>query len=335
MKLNPSHLLLILLVCVLLLRIDWDMFWYRPGIITIDEATYLAGFKRRIEDSFAEILPEPQAGLLSGMVLGAKKSLPKDFKEALIDTSTIHIVVASGQNLTILSGLIVGFASFIGRKKAVMASIFTNLFYAVLTGFQIPIIRAAFMNIFVSSGQLFGREISAFYTLILSAVLMLIYEPLWLFSVSFQLSFLATLAVMEFAPVVEVKFKFIPDILRQDVIVSASAFLFTLPVIFENFERVSVTGVIVNALVLWTTPIIMASGGVVAIVSMISIEIAAVLALFPGLFLTYLVYVVQFFSGLYPSVEVKAVGWVFWAGYYCLLLGVYAWAKRGIGEEEG
>lgn len=310
------------------------MFLYRPGIIATDEAAYLGDLKSTIEGNFAEILPEPQAGLLSGIVLGSKQVLPGDFKEALINTSTIHIVVASGQNLTILSGLIVGFASIIGRKKAVLASIITNLFYSVLTGFQIPIIRAAFMNIFASSGQLFGREISAFYTLVLSALLMLCFEPLWLFSASFQLSFLATFAVMEYAPVVEPKFRWMPDIVRPDIVVSTCAFLFTLPIIFETFHRVSVTGVIVNALVLWTTAIIMATGGVVAIVSLVSLETAAALALVPGVFLTYLIYVVEFFNSLSPSVDVKSVGWVVWAGYYLVLMAGYAWAKRSVGGEE-
>lgn len=311
------------------------MFLYRPGIITSDETLYLQDLKSTIEANFAQILPSPQWELLAGIVLGSKQVLPPDFKEALINTSTIHIVVASGQNLTILSGLIIGLAPLLGRRKAVSISIGTNLFYAVLTGFQIPIIRAAFMNIFVSSAMLVGREASALYALLASAIVMLIYEPLWLFSVSFQLSFLATFAVMEFAPTIEPKFKRIPDILRQDLIVSACAFLLTLPVIYENFNRVSVTGIIVNALVLWTTALIMASGGIVAVVSLISLEVAAALALIPGIFLTYLIYIVNFFNSISPSLEVKPLGWMFWMGYYLILLGFYAWAKSKVGMDEG
>lgn len=311
------------------------MFLYRPGIISSDQSLLFGDLKKTVEENFAIILPEPQSALLSGIVLGSSQVLPKDFRQALINTSTIHIVVASGQNLTILSGLVIGLAPMIGRKKAVLASIGTNLFYSLLTGFQIPIMRAAFMNTFALSGQLFGREISAFYTLLISALIMLIYEPLWLFSASFQLSFLATFAVMEYAPAIEPKFKWIPDILKQDLVVSGCAFLFTLPVIFESFHRVSVTGIIVNALVLWTTAIIMASGGVVAIVSLVSLDIAAALALIPGAFLTYLVYVVEFFNSLSPSVEVKSLGIIFWAGYYLMLMAIYVWARKtGANKEE-
>lgn len=309
------------------------MFLYRPGIITSDETVYLQDLKGEIEANFAQILPSPQWELLAGIVLGSKQVLPSEFKEALISTSTIHIVVASGQNLTILSGLIIGLAPILGRRKAVSLSIGTNLFYAILTGFQIPIIRAAFMNIFVSSGMLVGRESSALYALLASGMIMLIYEPLWLFSVSFQLSFLATFAVMEFAPALERRFNIVPDILRNDLIVSASAFLLTLPIIYENFNRISLTGIIVNALVLWTTPLIMASGGIVAVVSLISLEVAAALALIPGIFLTYLIYIVNFFNSISPSLEVKSLGWMFWAGYYLILLALYAWAKR-VGTEE-
>lgn len=319
---------------ILLLRIDYDMFLYRPGIVTQEETAHLQDLKSIIENNFSRILPQPQAGLLSGMVLGSKQVLPEDFRQALINTSTIHIVVASGQNLTILSGFIVSLASVIGRKKAVTTSIGVNLFYAVLTGFQIPIIRAAFMNIFVSLGQLTGREASALFALLASGLVMLIYEPIWIYSVSFQLSFLATFAVMEFAPAIEGKFRWMPDIVRNDLIVSVSAFLLTLPIIYENFGRVSVTGVVVNSLVLWTTPLIMASGGAVAILSLISLEVAAALALFPSLFLTYLIYVVEFFNDLSPSVEVEKLGSLFWVGYYLVILSIYAYCKKTVGIKE-
>lgn len=328
MNFNPSFFLLILLTLILLLRIDYTMFLYRPGIITSDENLYLEDLKVEIERNIAAILPSPQSGLLAGMVLGSKQTLPDDFRQALINTSTIHIVVASGQNLTILSGLLIGLSSVFGRRKVVLASVGVNLFYALLTGFQIPIIRAAIMNIFASLGTLTGREAPVLFALFSSAILMLIYEPLWLFSLSFQLSFLASFAVMEFAPVVQKKVNWLPDLLKQDLVVSTSAFLFTLPVIFENFHRISVTGVLANALVLWTTPLIMASGGIVALLSLFSLEIAAALALVPGIFLTYLIYVVEFFNRLRPSVEVKSLGWAFWSGYYLLLLGVYFWAKK-------
>jgi competence protein ComEC len=184
------------------------------------------------------------------------------------------------------------------------------------------------MNIFASIGTLKGREAPVIFALLLSGLLMLIYEPLWLFSLSFQLSFLASFAVMEFAPVVQKKVDWLPNLLKQDLVVSAAAFLFTLPVIFENFHRISVTGILVNTLVLWATPLIMASGGIVALLSLISLEIAAALALVPGIFLTYLIYVVEFFNRLSPSVEVESLGWVFWAGYYLILLSVYFYAKK-------
>lgn len=63
-------------------------------------------------------LPSPQAELLSGMLLGQKKDLPGHLRLALRDTSTIHIVVVSGQNLTLLAGLIMSFSGLIKRKNS-------------------------------------------------------------------------------------------------------------------------------------------------------------------------------------------------------------------------
>lgn len=281
------------------------------------------GIRNYLSDQIQMILPQPQAALLSGMLLGVKSSLPSDFKKALTNTSTIHIVVVSGQNLTLVSGFILGFVSIIGRKKAVLLAMVISLFYALLTGFQVPVIRALIMVCLSLSAQLLNREADSPWILLLTASLMLIYNPNWILSISFQLSFLATLGVIAVAPQIDKKLEFMPEVIRQDLGVSLAAQLLTIPVIAANFHQLSLIGIIANSLVLFTIPFIMITGAFALLISLINISLAWVFGLIPGVFLTYFVYIIEFFNQKWGSLYIPNVSPVVWVGYYLLLFGLF------------
>ncbi len=279
----------------------------------------LSPLRESIADKSQYLLPEPQASLLSGMVLGVKENLPFEFRKALTNTSTIHVVVASGQNLTLLSGFLMGFVSILGRKKTLALTLGINFFYALLTGLQVPIIRAALMNCSVLAGGLLNREVNNFWVLTLTAFLMLSYNPNWIFSLSFQLSFLATIGVMVVAPILIEKTKLLPNIIKTDLLVSVSAQLMVLPIIGASFYTVSLIGILVNALVLWTVPFIMITGTIALLGSFISINLGQVLALIPGIFLTYFTYIVDFLNLSGGVMILGQVSILFWLGYYLII----------------
>lgn len=275
------------------------------------------------------LLPQPQAGLLVGMVLGVKSSLPFEFNGALRRTSTIHMVVVSGQNLTLLSGFILAFASLIGRRKVIVVNLAVILFYAFLTGFQIPVIRAAIMVILASFAQLFDREADSWWILFLTGATMLIYNPNWLLSVSFQLSFLATIGVIIVAPEVINRLNFLPNLIKQDFGISMSAQALTWPIIAIYFHQASPVGLFANALVLWTVPLIMISGAATLLISLISINLAIILSLIPHVLLTYFSYIVIFFNSFSSSsIYVGNISVFTWLGYYILLLAAYFYLKK-------
>ena len=256
------------------------------------------------------------------MVLGVRENLPFEFRKALTNTSTIHVVVASGQNLTLLSGFLMGLVSILGRKKTLGLTLGVNVFYAFLTGLQIPIIRAALMNSAVLGSQLLGREVNNFWVLTFTGALMLIYNPNWLFSISFQLSFLATFGVLVIAPFLIERTKLLPNIIRTDLIVSVCAQIMILPVIGANFYTISIIGVLVNALVLWTVPFIMITGVMALIVSFISLTLAQVIALIPGIFLTYFTYIVTFLNVRWGVMLIGRLSLLIWIGYYLIIAGI-------------
>lgn len=282
-----------------------------------------SGIRSYLSEQAAGMLPQPQAALLAGMVIGVKEDLPAEFKKALRNTSTIHIVVVSGQNLTLFSAFILGFASIIGRRKALLLSLGLSFLYAVITGLQVPVLRAFIMFGVVAVSQLLNREIQSIKVLVMTGLLMLIYNPSWAFSISFQLSFLATVGVIAVAPQLQRNIKFLPEIISADLCASLAAQLLTLPVIAINFHQMSLAGVLVNALVLWTVPLIMIFGVLALILNLIIPILGQVLILIPYILLTFFVYIVEFFNQPWASVYVPKLNPSVWLGYFLLLAGIY------------
>ncbi|TSC64021.1 MAG: Uncharacterized protein G01um101493_268, partial [Microgenomates group bacterium Gr01-1014_93] len=256
-----------------------------------------------LDKQIGKFLPSPQAELLSGILLGQNRQLPGQFKLALRDTSTLHIVVASGQNLSMVAGFFLLLSGLIKRKIALSLSFLAVIFYVFLTGVQVPVLRAAIMVLAGFLAQALGREKLSVWILILTAGLMLLINPKWISDLSFQLSFLATLGVIGVAPVIMNYLKKLPQFISQDLAVSLAAQIMVFPVIAGNFHQFSLVAIPANLLVLWTVPFIMILGAIFLIFSFIFPPLASFIALIANIFLTYFVYVVEFFGKLPNSWE--------------------------------
>lgn len=274
------------------------------------------------------LLPQPQAALLSGIVIGAKEDMTADFKKALRNTSTLHMVVVSGQNLTLLAGFFLSFSSVLGKNRTIFLSLGLISFYALISGLEVPVIRATIMIFLASIAKLFGREGESFWILLLTGMGMLIYNPNWILSISFQLSFLATIGVVVVAPEVIKQLKVVPDIIKQDLAVTLSAQVLVLPIIAANFHQISLIGIITNVLVSWTVPIIMITGLLAMIASLGSLFVGQLLVIIPAVLLTFFSYIVLAFDTKFSSLYISSIGGAVWLGYYLMILGGFLFLKR-------
>ena len=301
----PILLAVILYVFLYLLRLQYSAF--EPETEVLQEQ------RQALDKRISEILPRPQSDLLSGILLGQNKSLPPDIRLALRDSATLHIVVASGQNLSMVAGFFLALSGLVKRKNAIILGLAAALIYTLLTGLQIPIIRAAIMFGLASLAKLFGRDGDGAWVLILTAAVMLLVNPAWLTDISFQLSFLATFGVVVVAPIILEKLKNWPKFIAGDLAVTLAAQAMVMPVISQNFHQISLVGLFANLLVLWTIPFIMVGGVLMLILPFISMALNALL--------TYFIYITTFFSSLPFSWEyIGEMVWIFWVGYYLVLV---------------
>lgn len=292
-----------------------------PDPLIEQTSQHFDGLRESFVETTEQFLSDQQAALLAGILLGVKDELSPEFKKALINTSTIHIAVVSGQNLTLIAGFLMNLAPFLGRKKMISLILVVTGGYAVLTGLGIPVIRAMLMFSFSSIALLMGREKDSLFILVLTGLLMLTYQPNWLLSLSFQLSFMATVAVVVMAPILIKAVTFLPEVIKQDLLISLAAQLLTAPIIAANFHQLSHFGILANSLILWTvTPIMVLGAGLLA---MAPFGLGEIISFPLQILLTYFIDVVEIVNRL-PN-NTSWIGFLsptVWLGYYLLIAGI-------------
>lgn len=294
----------------------------------VHENTFLAVvnfIRQQISDTFYAYLPKDLAGLMLGIVIGVKADFSPQFYKSLKLSGVMHVIAASGMNVTMVSGFFFfTFSLFLKRQSAIIISCLIIVFYAFLAGFQPSIIRASIMGIILFVSQVWGRQNYSFYALIITLFSMLIIWPQYLIDVGFQLSFAATLGLLFISNI----FGRLKDFASEDLTTTLSAQIATLPILLTTFGTYSVWSVVVNFLVLWTIPPLMVLGGLAAIVSLIFAPIAKYLLLLCLPLLTFFEAVVEYFANPSASLSVDYFPLSLSIGYYILLISILIFAKR-------
>jgi competence protein ComEC len=275
-------------------------------------------------------LPSPHSELLLGMVVGLDyfSKLPF-FKEMLIATGTIHVVVVSGFNISLVYSLVwKALGSFYDRTKLILGVI-VALLYAGLSGFEPPVVRSWIMGSLAYLGKHYGRSFPALQLVFISALAMLLWQPAYLFSLSFQLSLSATLSLLLFTEIVEQKVffaKYIPSLFREDFITTLAAQILVWPILSYYFGRISIISILVNTLVLWTVPIGTILGGAFLLTFFLGEVGALLLAFVVYIPLDLFVNIIQFFSDLSENWGISQVDWQISGKllftYYLVLVGL-------------
>lgn len=214
-----------------------------------------------------QVLPEPQSGLLAGMIFGTKSHIEGTLYDALVTTGTLHIVALSGANISILIACVNAlFLFFLRRPIANILSCGIIIGFVWFVGPSPSVIRAAIMGLLALLAVSLGRQYGVLLSWMLAVSLMLVVNPAWLADLSFQLSVMATLGIILFGSEPEKGFRrrsFFEsgkDALIADLRVTLAAQVFTVPIILFAFGRISLVSPLTNLLIGWLIAPIMALG---------------------------------------------------------------------------
>ncbi len=265
--------------------------------------------KRRFVERVTAAISEPEASFVGGLILGARKSIPEYLIEAFSRTGTTHIIALSGYNITIIAVFIQNLCRslWIHRRYAFWISLGAIIFFVVLTGAPASVTRAGIMGGLVLLGRQLGRPSRITNALILAAVVMVLVNPhVLLYDAGFQLSFLSTIGLVYFSPLMERLFRWMPDVfeLRSSLTATLSAIIFTLPLILMTFGRLSIIAPVVNVIVLPLIPFAMALGFATGIVGFLWLPLGTLVGWIAWALLRVILAVIEWFSTL-PHIAIQ------------------------------
>nr|WP_255547552.1 ComEC/Rec2 family competence protein [Mucilaginibacter sp. dw_454] len=204
----------------------------------------------------------------STLILGYKADLSNDLLQAYSKTGTIHILSVSGGHVAIIYlmlSFLLGFLDRYKRGKLIKAVIIVSLiwYYSLLTGFSPAVCRAAVMISLVIIGKTYSRYINTLNILAASAFFLLLYNPLYIVDVGFQLSYLSVAGMVILQPLIYEWFKFKQpwaDKLWAICSVSIAAQLITFPLGAFYFHQFPVYFLISNLFIILPAEVIIILG---------------------------------------------------------------------------
>jgi len=137
------------------------------------------------------------AGMLNAMLFGDRAGLNHQLRLGFERTGSFHLFVVSGMHVGLLAGLVLWAARRLKLREWVATLLTISLTggYALLTGFGAPVQRALFMTVVFLLARLLSRERSVLNALGAAALGVLVWSPSALFEASFQMTFLAIVAI--------------------------------------------------------------------------------------------------------------------------------------------
>jgi len=291
-------------------------------------------FKSSASGKVQEVLPSPHSELVMGMVLGENQfKLIPTYNDILKRVGLVHVVVVSGYNISLVFALLMRLLGSQYKIKNLVIGLFATFIYAGISGFGIPAVRAWIMGSIAVIFKFYGRPTQGIKILIFSAIVILLLAPEQLFSVSFQLSFMATLGVMLVPDALSnilarLGLKNVPGFL-EDFTTSLSAQLMVNPIISYYFGTISIVSLVANPLVLWVVPVCTILGGVLVLAVFINSLLAHVLSFVMFPFLDFFVSFSEFFANFSrASVNMRFSPFAVLIYYALLFLMIRLFRKR-------
>jgi competence protein ComEC len=230
----------------------------------------MSGLRAWLLSGLNAVVPEPEAALGAGILLGARSGIDPEVSDAFATAGLTHVVAISGWNIAIVAAVAGAVTRPLmrlpgGRLLAVGLAASAVGGYVLLTGASPSVVRAALMAAALVIARLGGSRAHAVAALMVAALAMLVAAPPVLWDVGFQLSALATAGLIWFASPMERLLGRWPGVIREPVALTLAAQLTTLPVILLNFERLSLVAPAANVLVVPLVPVVMLCSALAAL----------------------------------------------------------------------
>ena len=226
--------------------------------------------RRRIVRSHLRGLGSPTGQLVSSMVLGRKAvDLPTDLRDRFIEAGLAHVLAASGFHVSLLLGLILKLTNRFPTQPRLAIGIGTLFIYLGLTGIQASVLRACLMGCAVLLALAMETKVKPLGSLLVAATIILLFNPLLIGDLGFQLSFLATFGLIVTMPGLQARLDWLPPTIATLIAVPLAASIWVLPLLCYVFNSVATYSVAVNIICTPLITVISLGGMISAIAALI------------------------------------------------------------------
>jgi competence protein ComEC len=215
---------------------DFKQYWHLQnihyqGFINFDDITVKAqgegnpimSLALRCQNHFVQLLKNAfgagdEWAVGSALLLGNKEAISDEIRNAYIETGAMHILAISGMHILLIFQMLDKILSLYKSgnrqwrwlKTGILVTV--TILFSLLVGLGASVLRAAVMASFMSISKAMWRRVNILNVLAASAMVLLLYNPLWLFDVGFQLSYVAVAGIVYFAPFFQklLVFEFMP-----------------------------------------------------------------------------------------------------------------------------
>lgn len=214
-------------------------------------------YRENVLNIHSKYLKTPNLEILGGIVFGDDAvSTPKDIKQSFVSSGLLHILAASGMNVAFIYGFFFWLLNLfkVNYKANVLFGMLMVIVYTLMTGLGASVIRASIMLLFVLFGKLIDRDAHSISLLSFVALLMLIFNPLFINDVGFQLSFIVTFGILIMSPALIKSNNKIINYLIGVVSIPIIAQLWVIPIQIFYFNNISIYSIFANIM---SVPVLM------------------------------------------------------------------------------
>ena len=296
----------------------------------------LIELKQSVKRNIGDVLPDPQASLLTGILTGDESGISAELAEEFSRVGASHVIAISGFNMVIVSAIVFRMIlALSGGDKpfAGFCAVAIIFVYAIFVGGSPGVMRAALMSSLVIAGDLLGRRTYKPASLAFAA-LILLSDPAVLHDLGFQLSFCAVLGLVLFADPISLGLKrllqrILPrrfalplhGLLAEPLVATLAAQITTLPLTILYFGKLSLVALPVNLLIVPAQAALLVLGLAAVVVYVFAPALGTLLLWADMLFLSWTIGVVRAFAQLeFAELVVDLDGRVIQA-FYILLIG--------------
>jgi competence protein ComEC len=305
----------------------------RVSILDEEHIWGLWKVRQRIVRAQIQRLGIPEGTLLSAMTLGTKiVDLPYDVRDLFVRVGLAHALAGPGLKTSLILAFVVTLTRGSTRVTQVTLGCISLILFLALTGFQPTVLKAVIMGFAALIGIGLRRKVKKLGALLLAAVILLLFNPLWVWDLGFQLSFLATLGLIVTVSSLIQHLDWLPPTIASLIAVPLAATIWTLPLLLHVFSVVALYCVPLGVLASPFISIITVGGIVSAVTSLVLPDAGSAVASFFYCPTHLLIQLVNFVAALPgSSVAVGSISTLQMIAVYTLLFLTWLipwWQKR-------